>query len=311
MISLLLVLIGIGLLYAGGEALVKGAKQLALALGLSPLVVGLTVVAFGTSSPELAATLLAALRGAPDVAIGNILGSNIANIGLILALSALLRPLVAHVKVLWRELPVMIGASLLLILLAWNGRFGRVDGLLMLACFSLYLWMLLRKKEEAPVAIGVGEDGKPSSRGLQVLLIAGGIGLLVLGAELLVRGAVDLARSIGLSEQIIGLTLVAVGTSLPELAASLVAAAHDDGDIVLGNVIGSNVFNVLFVLAITTLVHPMAVDPARFQRDMVVALLFSAVVVPLLYFRQKHHLGKVEGVVLLLAYIGYVVTLFL
>ena len=305
MLSFLSLLLGIGLLYGGGEALVRGSARLARVMGLSSLVIGLTVVAFGTSAPELASSLMAVLQDAPDVALGNILGSNIANVGLILGLSALLRPLVAKARVLYRELPFMIGVGLLLLPLALNGVFGRGDGLLMLILFGLYIFVLLRKDDE----ISVEERAKvktPPAVSLAMVLF--GIGLLVLGAKLLVDGAVGIARGIGVSEQVIGLTLVAIGTSLPELAASLVATNHDEGDMVLGNVIGSNVFNVLLVLGVTVVIYPIPVVLSVFGRDLLVALVFSAA--PLVFLLRHRRLSRPEGAVLLVGYGVYLFYLF-
>jgi len=305
MLSFLSLLLGIGLLYGGGEALVRGSARLARVMGLSSLVIGLTVVAFGTSAPELASSLVAVFQDAPDVALGNILGSNIANVGLILGLSALLRPIAAQARVLFRELPFMIGVGLLLLPLALNGRFGRGDGLLMLGLFVLYLAVLLRKDE----ALTTDEFGTgKTSAAVSLTMVVLGIGLLVVGAKLLVDGAVGLARGVGISEQVIGLSLVAIGTSLPELAASLVATNHDEGDMVLGNVIGSNVFNVLLVLGTTVVIYPIPVVLSAFGRDLIVALVFSAA--PLVFLLRKHRLTRLNGAFLLMGYAAYMVYLF-
>lgn len=302
----LLLALGAGLLYAGGVALVQGAASLARSLGLSSLVIGLTVVAFGTSAPELASSLVAAFRNADDVALGNILGSNIANVGLILGLSILLKPLVAKAQVLKRELPFMIATGLILIPLAWwNGVFGRGDGIFLLLLFAAYLWVLFRDDDE-DLAEEVPEADY--SRGVSAALVAAGVGLLVFGADLLVDGAVGIARTMGLSEQVIGLSLVALGTSLPELAASVVAATHDEGDMALGNIIGSNVFNVLLVLGATVTVHPIPVSMDAFGRDLLVALAFSFV--PLLLLLRSRQLHRFEGAILLGGYAVYMFFLF-
>lgn len=308
MLNALSLLVGVALLYGGGETLVRGAAHLARSLGLSSLVIGLTVVAFGTSSPELASSLIAALQGSPDVALGNVLGSNIANIGLILGLSALLRPVLAQSRVVFRELPFMVLTGVLLIPLAWNGRFGRLDGILMLAIFVTYIWILFRTGEAPPGETEELLREGQQRRGVSVTLVVAGILLLTLGAKLLVTGAVGIARGMGLSEQLIGLTLVALGTSLPELATSLVAASKDEGDLVLGNVIGSNIFNVLFVLALTVIVVPIPVLLSTYGRDLVVALAFA--IAPILFLLRHRRLDRWEGAVLLTGYAAYIVYLF-
>ncbi|MCB1057020.1 MAG: calcium/sodium antiporter, partial [Acidobacteria bacterium] len=269
-----------------------------------------TVVAFGTSSPELAATLTAAIKGAPEVALGNVLGSNIANLGLILGISALLQPLVAHADFLRREIPFLVAIGVLLVLLAMNGRYGRADGILLLCLFAGYLWVLLRKGEAPAIDKDEKEAAEKGSLWVQGLLVVGGIAVLVVGADLMVRGAVSLARSFGLSEQVIGLSLVAVGTSLPELATSVVAAAKGEADIVLGNVVGSNIFNVLLVLATTAVIRPVPVSLDAFGRDMGVGLLLSIAVLPLLVVGQAPRLARYEGACLLGAYVLYLVWIF-
>lgn len=312
MIDFLLVAVGALCLYLGGEGLVRGATQLARTLGLSPLVIGLTVVAFGTSSPELAATLVAVYDGSPQVAVGNVLGSNIANIGLILGASALLQPLLAQASFLRREIPFMVAVGVLIIPMAADGRYGRLDGLFLLALFALFLWVLLRKGEAPPMDLEVEDDGgKPKNPvWVQLTMVAVGVALLVVGAKVLITGAVSLARDVGLSEQVIGLSLVALGTSLPELAASLVAASHNEGDLVLGNVVGSNIFNVLLVLGTTAAIHPIPVLLSDFGRDLGVGLLFSIAVLPLLALGHPRRLSKREGAALLLGYAVYMWWIF-
>ncbi|MEM9292974.1 MAG: calcium/sodium antiporter [Acidobacteriota bacterium] len=312
MIAALEILGGVVLLYLGGEALVRGASRVALRFGLSPLVIGLTVVAFGTSAPELAASLAAVYEGSEGIALGNVLGSNIANIGLILGLAALMRPLTAESVVLKREIPFMIFVSVLLVPMALDGAFQRFDGGLMLFFFVGYLFVLLRKGEAPPDVDEELGDLDPSeiSVNREVVLIAVGIAMLVLGSDLLVQGAVEIARYFSVSEQVIGLTLVAFGTSLPELATSVVAARKGEGDIVLGNVIGSNIFNVLLVLGTTSLLLEIPAALAAIQRDLITGLVFSVVVVIFLLVPKPLHLGRGEGSVLLAAYIGYIFWVF-
>ena len=308
MVDFLLIAAGAGLLYAGGELLVRGASALARRLGLSPLTVGLTVVAFGTSSPELAATLAANLAGSPQLAVGNVVGSNIANLGLILGVSALIAPLAARASLVRREVPFMIVVSALLLPLGVDGVYGRVEGLFLLALLGLYLGFQLRKGD-APVETppSVAGDGRGATWRAWAS-VAAGLVALVLGARLLIAGAVSLARGLGVSETVIGLTLVAVGTSLPELASSLVAALRKESDLLLGNLIGSNVFNVAAILGVAALVRPVALPFAAVARDYWVMMAFSLLTAILLTARGR--VGRPAGALLLVAYAGYVVVLF-
>ncbi len=310
--DLALVLVGIALLYGGGEALVRGSVRLARAVGLSPLVIGLTVVSFGTSTPELASTLAATLRGAPAVAFGNVVGSNIANIGLILGCTALVWPLATQARFLRREVPFMLAASGLLFPLAVDGRIGRVEGLflfLLLVAFLAYLLAGVRDagpltRQEFETEYGGTRRGPWGALALVLL----GLALLFTGAEALIHGGLSLARKFGISERVIGLSLVALGTSLPELAASIVAALKKEGDIVLGNLIGSNIFNVLCILGITAFVRPVEVDWLASWPDLVVMLALSALIWPFLATRLK--LERWEGFLLLSGYVVYMAILF-
>ena len=310
--DVVLVALGVVLLYGGGEALVRGSVGLARALGLSPLVIGLTVVSFGTSTPELASTLAATLKDAPAVAFGNVVGSNIANVGLILGLTALLWPLATQARFLRREMPFMLFASGLLFPFAADGRIGRVEGLVFLALLAAFLFYLLRvvpgdepkTRHELEAELGKVQLGAWAALGLVVL----GLVLLLAGAEALVQGGIAIARKSGVSERIIGLSLVALGTSLPELAASIVAALKKEGDIVLGNIIGSNIFNVLGILGVTAVVHPLEVDWPASWPDLAVTLALSGLVWPFLATRLK--LERWEGLLLLGGYVLYLAVLF-
>ena len=258
------ILMGALLLYLGGEGLVRGASAVGKALGMSPLVVGLTFVSMGTSSPELAASVAAVLQNAPAISFGNVVGSNIANLGLILGLVAVLRPFKIDREFLRRDIPVLLIASLWCIWLRWNGTITRLESLLLLGALVLYLWFLLKTsgwERELP-ALSPSAVTKSKSLGSSIFMGLLGIGLLVLGAHLLVTGSVNLARSLGISERVIGLTMVAFGTSLPELASSLVAVFRKESDLVLGNLIGSNIFNILFILGVTAAVRPISVAGA-------------------------------------------------
>jgi cation:H+ antiporter len=307
----LLVLLGAALLFAGGELLVRSAGRLARAWGMSPLVVGVTVVAFGTSSPELAATLVASVRGFPEVALGAVVGSNISNIALILGLTALVAPVAAQARFLRREVPFMIGVTLLVFPLTGNGRVGRLEGAGLLVLLVLYLVVLVRTDEKQEVeeefARHYPRPTFPPWRGL--LGVTVGVALLTGGAYLLVEGAVALARGFGVSERVIGITVVALGTSLPELASCLAAARRGESDIVLGNLVGSNIFNVLGMLAGAALVRPLSFPPAEIRPDLLVLFVLSLILVPFLLSGRR--VERWEGAVLVAAYGTYATWLFL
>lgn len=309
--DLFLVILGAALLYLGGEVLVKNATRLARAMGVSPLTVGLTVVAFCTSSPELATTLAAALEGSPNTALGNVIGSNSANLGLILGLTALLYPLRTRVRFLRREVPFMVGTGVLLLLLVVSDMLGRLSGALLLSLLGLYLLVLLQSgnRAEAEDEPSGEENEAGAVKTWRALAgVALGIGLLVGGAHALIEGAVSLAHAFDVPERVIGLTLVALGGSLPELAGSLVAAFKREGDLILGNLIGSNVFNILFVLGVTIAARPLTVSMEAFLPDLLVMLGLSLLI--LLFLLTGHRLGRREALILFGAYAAYVVLLF-
>ncbi len=309
--DIILIVSGIVLLYFGGDLLVDNASSLARRWGVSSLVVGLTVVSLGTSAPELAASVAAALGGSPELALGNVVGSNTANIALILSITALIYPLRTQPQVLRRELPVMIGSALLLPLLLRDGSLSRAEGGLFLALLVLYLWTLLRRQAPAEAEPENPDDPdlRLKSPWLGVLKILLGLGLLVGGAQLLVGGATSVARGFGVPEFVIGLTLVAIGTSLPELAATGIAAFKRESDIALGNVVGSNIFNVLFILGVTALVRPMQVDYRAVSLDLWLMIGLNFLLLLLLITGLR--LGRREGGVLLTLYLGYVAYLYL
>jgi cation:H+ antiporter len=310
MLSIGLLLLGALLLYLGGEALVRNSVHLARGWGVGPLVIGLTVVAFGTSSPELAATLIAAARGETALALANVIGSNTANLGLILGLTALLQPISARARFIRREVPIMIGVSLLLAVLVSDAALGRLEGLLLLGLLVPYLSVLLRGDEASRVEKEfVAEYGDaPHPLWYSLTGAALGVALLVVGAHALIEGALRLARGLGISERVIGLTLVAIGTSLPELATALVAALRRESDIVLGNLIGSNVFNILGILGSVALLHPMQHPMQGIWIDLGVMIGFSLAVLPFLATGQR--LGRIEGALLLASYLLYVGILY-
>ncbi len=306
MLNLFLIALGALLLYLGGEFLVRNATRLAAAMGTSPVVIGLTVVAFGTSSPELATTLTAAVGGSPEAALGNAVGSNIANLGLVLGLTALLYPLRTRMRFIRRELPFMIGVGALLVPLLGSGVLGRLEGLLLLFLLGAYLWVLLGSGKADANHETVSQENGGESRLTWVTPVGvlAGAGLLVVGAHTLIEGALGLARAFDVPERVVGLTLIAVGGSLPELAGCLVAALRRQGGIVLGNLVGSNVLNVLFVLGLTALVRPLSVSPEDFTVDLLVMVGLSLLALPFLFTGRR--LGRREGTVLLAAYCAYV-----
>ena len=303
--------LGVVLLYGGGELLLRHSVALARRFGISPLVVGLTIVAFGTSAPELAATLAAALRGNPQVAYGNVIGSNIANLSLVLGLAALVRPLFTRARFIRREMPFLFFVSAALFVVVGDGLVSRFEGGLLVLGLAVYLVYLLRSGDEPPAveAEFAAEYGRADSSLLLSLLgLAAGIALLSVGASTLVEGAATLARAWGVADRVIGLTVVALGTSLPELASALVAARKGESDILLGNLIGSNVFNSLGILGLTALVRPIRPDGPAVMLDLEVMLGLVLLAWPMLYTGLR--LGRREGTVLLVVYLVYVAYLF-
>lgn len=301
-VDILLVLGGLALLVLGGDMLVKGAVNLSLRLGITPLVVGLTVVAFGTSAPELIVSLSAAWRGATDIALGNVVGSNIANVLIILGATAVVAPIVTRGHDLRESWAMMMAASMLLIGLAFMGALGRWAGVILLAALAVILWRQLTTAK--PDDVGEIEGAALGARWGKILLwLAAGLLLLPAGADLLVRGATDIARAFGVTEVVIGLTLVAIGTSLPELAASVASAMRGRADMALGNVVGSNIFNVLSILGITALFAPLPIPPEMLRLDLWVMLASSALLAPFLF--RGITLGRIAGAGLLLCYAAY------
>jgi len=302
---------GLAVIYFGAEFLVRGSKNLALAMGIRPMIVGLTVVAFGTSMPEFFVSFTSALKNSSSIAVGNIVGSNICNIGLILGMAALVRPLSVNSGMLKREMPIMLGASLLFWALIADGSIGRLDGALLMAGIVLFTFQQIQsaRKEIAAGKNGVGEESAPDNSKLKNLLFAlGGIAGLVVGANLMITGAISLALKIGVSELVVGLSIVAFGTSLPELATSMVAAARKESDISIGNVVGSNIFNILFILGLTALVSPIPVEASVISTQTPAMLAFSVVLLPFMIF--KRDINRLEGFILLAAYVAYVVWIF-
>jgi cation:H+ antiporter len=306
-LAALFLLLGLVLLYFGAEGLVRGSSSLALRLGLSPLVVGLTVVAFGTSSPELVVSLKAALDGQGAISVGNVVGSNICNIGLILGLCAMITPIATNSQIIRVDIPIMLGITSVALFVLANGHLGRPEGILLFALLLAYIFFSVRLARRRPadaLSAEFGEEVKISKRGLAVdiLMVIGGLIILVFGARFLVDGAVIIARAFGWSEALIGLTIVAIGTSLPELATSLLAAVKKEADIAVGNIVGSNIFNLLGILGITAIVHPLATGGVGMV-DFAVMAAFSLVLWPMAFHQQR--ITRPEGAALLAGYAGY------
>lgn len=298
---------GLIMLFIGAEGLVRGSSNLAIKIGIAPLVVGLTVVSFGTSAPELVVSLKAAISGNGSISLGNIIGSNIANIALILGVAALIRPLKVHANVIMREIPIMIAISVLLLVLMIDGEVGFNDGLIFIIALIIYLVVnvILARKEKNAEVDAEFKEGLKSKFGilLSIVFIIVGLALLLIGANLFVQSAVAIAKIFNVSDAIIGLTVVAIGTSLPELITSIVAAYKKEADIAIGNVVGSNIFNILGILGITALVIPISSVGISYV-DLGVMLFTAIILFPL--SRTGFSISRLEGAFLLAGYAGYI-----
>ncbi|KZX50759.1 sodium:calcium antiporter [Stutzerimonas frequens] len=311
---------GLVLLVAGAEVLVRGAAKLAAQFGISPLVIGLTVVAFGTSAPETAVSVQASLNGSGDIAIGNVVGSNIANVLLILGTTALVAPLVVSRQLIRLDVPIMIGASLVTFGLAWDGQLSRIDGAILFSAVVIYTLFLVisSRRENAAGAddefakeFGLDEPAKPHAGLINAGLVLGGLVLLVVGSNFLVEGAVALARALGLSELVIGLTVIAIGTSLPELATSIMAAFRGERDIAVGNIVGSNIFNLLCVLGLASLVSPQAIGVSSNALAFDFPVMIAVAVTCLPIFFAGYCIKRWEGALFLAYYVAYTLYLVL
>jgi cation:H+ antiporter len=305
---------GLVMLSGGGEFLVAGATKLARRLGMTPLLVGLTVVAFGTSTPELFVGLIALFQDHADIMIGNVVGSNIANIGLILGLSALLAPLTVAFRTVSMELYLVLASSLALFIIAWQGMFVRLIGVVFVAVLLLYTYLAYRlaagrKSRDNDCDCGPNETDQEAKHSYPyiIFLMLCGFLLLAVGSEVFITAAVDVARYLGVKELIIGLTLAAVGTSLPELASCLAALRHRQTDLLVGNIIGSNLFNILMVLGCGAIARPFSLSPSLLTRDLPVMFAFSAVLIPIL--AVGHKLTRLHGLLFLAAYGAYIMIL--
>jgi cation:H+ antiporter len=312
LLDILMLVAGGLVLYLGAEWLVKGAAGLARAFGVQPLVIGLTVVAYGTSAPELVVTLIAAAEGRSAIALGNVIGSNIANIGLILGLTTLIRPPRVESGLIRRELPVLLVATALVPAFLWDDEISRLEGALLTGGAVAFTLFTLRKtRQVAPestlgveareeVELEAAAGGKPKLAALATV----GLGALVAGGKLFVDGATGLALDVGMSERLVGLTIVAIGTSLPELAASFVAALRGHSELALGNIVGSNVFNILLVLGGSAVVRPIAESFTANRIDL--AALAGVAAIGALVMRGERVITRIEGAVLVAIYAGFI-----
>ena len=308
---------GFAMLYYGAEWLVKGSSSLAKSLGITPVVIGLTVVAFGTSAPELVVSVVSSIQGKSMIAIGNAVGSNICNIALVLGVSAIFRPITCHASVVKRDIPIMIGISLYLLVLSFNSTIGRFEGATLfggLILYTFFNYYNARKesvsgtdKEAIMPQSDLEEVGFITARGKQLLFIGVGICGVVLGAQLVVDSAVKIMTVLGVSEKFIGLTIVAFGTSLPELATSVVAAIKRQMDISIGNLVGSNVFNILGVVGAASLIRPIPIPGGFFQSGLLIDYLVMIFISTLPWFmmRKSYTVTRKDGFILLFCYLGF------
>lgn len=313
MISYFLFIIGFILLIKGADWLVKGASSLAKKAGISTIVIGLTVVSFGTSMPEFVVNVLASIKGTTDIGLGNILGSNIVNILLILGLSMIIRPLIVKNNTIWKEIPLAVLAVIVLWILASDiflnntsmAFLSRADGLIMILFFFVFLYYILSIRHKD---VDIDEKIKKFSYPASWLMIFGGMGCLTIGGKWIVDGAVLIAELMGVSEVLIGLTIVSIGTSLPELTTSVVAALKKNSDIAIGNIVGSNVFNIFWVLGFVSLIRPLPVSP-EINTDILVVLLATLLFFVFALTGEKYKLSRKEGIIFVGLYIIYIIYL--
>lgn len=320
-LNFILCLLGFGMLYYGAEWLVKGSSSLARSLGVTPVVIGLTVVAFGTSAPELVVSVISSINNKSMIAVGNVVGSNICNIALVLGLSAVFQPITSHPSVVKRDIPLMLGISFYLLLISLNSKIGRFEGGTLftgIILYTLFNYYTARKESKRGLddksilsELGIGDVEHITSRQKEILLIVIGIFGVVIGAHIVVGSAVKIMKVLGVGEKFIGLTIVAFGTSLPELATSVVAAVKKEMDISIGNLVGSNVFNILSVLGAAALVRPIPIPGGFFQSGLVIDYLVMMFIsfLPWLMMRKTFTVTRRDGLILLFCYAGYLTYL--
>ena len=322
-LNLTFFVIGFIMLYYGANLLVKGSSSLAQSLNLAPLVIGLTVVAFGTSAPELVISVVSSIKDKSMIAVGNVIGSNICNIALVLGVAALLHPIKGHRSVIRRDIPIMLGISFYLLLISFNSKIGRLEGaslfggIIVYTLFNYYMAIKESRREYSDESVALESAVKEieyvTSRSRQILLIVVGISGVIVGAEILIDAAVIIMKKFGFNEKFIGLTIVALGTSLPELATSVVAALRKEMDISIGNLVGSNVFNMLSVLGAASLIRPILIPGGFIASGLLIDYLVMMFIsfLPWLMMRKTCTVKRKDGLILLSCYIGYVVYLIL
>ncbi|QUY47482.1 calcium/sodium antiporter [Serratia plymuthica] len=315
-LAIALLIVGLFLLVYGADRLVYGAAVISRSLGVPPLIIGMTIVGIGTSLPELFVSTTAALNGQIDMAVGNVLGSNIANILLILGVAALIHPLAARSEVLRRELPLMLAVTVLCGFVLMDGTLSRLDGVVLLAAAAAFILLMLkiarlaqREGSDSLTVEQIAELPQDSSNTVAVLWLVLAFIILPLSSKMVVDNATVIAHYFGMSELVVGLTLIAIGTSLPELATSIAGALKGEDDMAIGNIIGSNIFNTVIVLGVPALLSPGSVDPAAFHRDYWVMLAVS-IVLSALCIGRKHRIGHLAGALLLCGFIAYLAVLF-
>ncbi|WP_421977266.1 calcium/sodium antiporter [Roseivirga seohaensis] len=304
--TILILVLGLATLIVGGEVLVKGASKLALRFNVSSLVVGLTVVAFGTSAPELLVSLNSALKGAPDFALGNVIGSNISNLALVLGTAALFGFIPIKKDSARRDWPVTLGSSVLLYIFAYNGMISNLEGTILVILLVIYLGSLLYTTRKEQIKLDVEEPDKLEKWGIvkDVFQVSLGIVCLYFGADWFIGGAEEIAVDLGVSQRVIGLTVLALGTSLPELFTSVIAARKGETDLALGNLLGSNIFNVLSIIGITSIIKPLSVNMDMLHTDFPWMIGITILILPLMVFRKR--LGTPSGIILIGSYLVYV-----
>ncbi len=314
LITIILLIIGLIVLIAGGDYLVRGASSIALRIRLSPLVVGLTIVAFGTSAPELLISIQSALKGSPDIAVGNVIGSNICNLALVLGMAALIQPVKVTPNSIRIDWPVTMGASILLYLLARNGILGPVEGVFFMVILTVYLFLIIResRKSEKLALELLPESEIPETPSKQiwkdlVYMGIGGVGLYY-GSDWFVNSAKELAITLGVEERVVGLTVVAFGTSLPELVTAAIASYRGHSDLALGNLMGSNIFNIFSILGITSIITSIPINEKILNQDIIWMMLVTLMILPIMVIRRE--VGRTDGLVLLTVYGIYVYTVF-
>ena len=313
LLAIIQLIAGFVLLYFGGDWLVSGGVALARRFRISPLVIGMTIVAFGTSAPELLVSVTSSIKGSAGIAMGNVIGSNIANIGLILGLTAMLCPIPTENRKVSANGLVMILASLLALVFSLNNGLSRIEGLILFAGIILFTVISIRmgRTKQDAVQPDAEPQGKEMSVLIALLLVALSCAMLAFGADFMVDGATSIAKTLGVSDKVIGLTIVALGTSLPELAASVAAAIKKEMDISIGNIIGSNIFNLMCVLGVSASIRPIPFDYMQYRMDFVIMMAFSAGLIILIQpWKAQGRLGRISGIIMFAAYAIYAWSLF-